>query len=180
MESHSIVRSMLYHHINRLTPRTGVTKEFVTALYRLTNQNLALNTLELIDREEVSCAKLPNGRKLYQVQGNMVLYTVLPPFTSEPPSEQGYMIQEGRVSFCPCVAFVRGVMATGEAVTCKHMLALLISARTGKLVEIDVGWDRISMATEQSATKFEMDHPPDNDNVSCAADETMGTTEEEL
>ncbi|GAA6042331.1 hypothetical protein JCM8097_003850 [Rhodosporidiobolus ruineniae] len=80
-----------------------------------------LDALDLVDRDKVSRLSPPSGRPVYQVASSTGgTYTVIPDIT----------VGGSAGGYCPCPAFVGGVLAEGaERVLCKHLLAVLLSLR---------------------------------------------------
>ncbi|GAA5883659.1 hypothetical protein JCM3774_003081 [Rhodotorula dairenensis] len=115
------------------------------ALALVVGPAMLLEALHLLDKDQVARIVPPNGRPLYQVASSSGAqpYTVFP----EVPPGTGY---------CPCPAYSFGVLAKGNQVTCKHLLACRIADRIGawEYKRVGLGW------LAGWATKFGAAVPP--------------------
>ncbi|KWU42333.1 hypothetical protein RHOSPDRAFT_36131 [Rhodotorula sp. JG-1b] len=115
------------------------------ALALLVGPAMLLEALDLVDKDQVARIVPPNGRPLYRVASSSGSqpYTVFPHF----PSGTGY---------CPCPAYSFGVLAKGNQVTCKHLLACRITDRIDAWENKRVGLEWLAGL----ATKFGAAVPP--------------------
>ncbi|POY71010.1 hypothetical protein BMF94_5935 [Rhodotorula taiwanensis] len=88
------------------------------ALALIVGPAMLLEALDLIDKDSVARILPPNGRPIYQVASS----SGGQPYTVYPNVPKGG-------GFCPCPAFSYGVLAQGNQVTCKHILACRIADR---------------------------------------------------
>ncbi|CEQ41335.1 SPOSA6832_03027, partial [Sporobolomyces salmonicolor] len=116
------------------------------ALALIVGSSMLLEALDLIDKDEVARISPPNGRPLYRVAGSSQSYTVHPELVG---------------GYCPCPAFLYGVVATEHqaipnTTQCKHLLACQIADRLDAWKDQDVGLKWIAGL----ATKFGAAPPP--------------------
>ncbi|GAA5988287.1 hypothetical protein JCM10908_002150 [Rhodotorula pacifica] len=115
------------------------------ALALIVGPAMLLEALDLLDKDQVARIIPPNGCPLYQVASS----SGGQPYTVFPDAPRG-------VGYCPCPAFSFGVLAKGNQVTCKHLLACRIADRINAWEHKRVGLEWLAGL----ATKFGAAVPP--------------------
>ncbi|XP_071382052.1 zinc finger SWIM domain-containing protein 7 [Centroberyx affinis] len=129
------VAEQLFQDIQKTYHETSQIPDDLLIALRFVFGPCALQALDLVDRNSVTCMLSPSGRKAFQVMGGSGhLYTC---FIS--------------CHYCPCPAFAYTVLRRNEGLLCKHILAAYLCQAIGVTQQESVSDQHMSMLLSGTA-----------------------------
>ncbi|XP_078483527.1 zinc finger SWIM domain-containing protein 7-like isoform X1 [Ciona intestinalis] len=129
MSTIDLVSNKLFEEIKQEYDKYGeLSDSHISALNCMFGQPL-LAALDLVDNSAVTHIVSPSEKEVYQVCSNSGRKYTCP----------------ASLQFCPCMSFAFGVIKRGELITCKHVLAILLSKAMGLCTVVEKSDEEISI-----------------------------------
>ncbi|GAA6002884.1 uncharacterized protein JCM10292_001355 [Rhodotorula paludigena] len=109
MAATAALESLVHGQLAHLS--VPLSDDHLRSLALVVGPTMLVDALDLVDKDQVARITPPSGRPIYQVASS----SGGPPYTLFPNLDGG--------GHCPCPAFSYGVVAQGNQVICKHLLA---------------------------------------------------------